>query len=279
MAISTWQTAVHLPHIYISHGELLQHSCLEIEDREEEGLKLVVILSGEVSYQTEFSPQSKLTGPCYHLLRAHQQLNIQHEYGTKTPIQFISLRLPMQENEQFLSEMVDPLFPQMPRLSVCDHQMNHQILKLSQHLLSFDQQDPLTTLLLPVKAMELIAECLKHQSQQQDLVKFSPQVMQQLYEVKHILQRDLQNAPSLKQLAAQVGLNPNKLSWCFQQFFKQSVYEYLTQLRMKLAYELLIGSHMPINEVAYRCGYTDSHFTKVCKRHLGFNPLQLRRQH
>ncbi|EPF74457.1 helix-turn-helix transcriptional regulator [Acinetobacter rudis] len=279
MAISTWQTTRHFPHLHISQGEFSQSSLLEIEDREEEGLKLVVILSGEVSYQTEFSPKLRLTGPCYHLLRADQQLHIQHEYGTKTPIQFISLRLPMDHNAQFLTEMVDPIFPQMPQLRVCDHQVNHQILQLSQSLLTFNLDDPLSNLLMPVKALELIAECLKHQSQPQHKVGLSPQVIQQLYEVKHILQRDLQNAPSLRQLAAQVGLNPNKLSWCFQQFFQQSVYEYLTKLRMKLAYELLIGSHMPVNEVAFRCGYTDSHFTKVCKRHLGFNPLQLRRQH
>lgn len=278
MTISTWQSTLHFPHLQISQGEFAQSSRVEVEDREEEGLKLVVILSGEVTYQTEFSAKSKLTGPCYHLLRADQQLYIQHEYGSKTPIQFISLRLPMDHNAQFLTEMVDPIFPQMPQLRVCDHQVNHQILQLSQHLLSFDQQDPLSKLLVPVKALELVAECLKHQSQQQDKVELSAQVMQQLYEVKHILQRDIQNAPSLRQLAAQVGLNPNKLSWCFQQFFKQSVYAYLTQLRMKLAYELLIGSRLPVNEVAFRCGYTDSHFSKVCKRHLGFNPLQLRRQ-
>lgn len=278
MTISTWQSTLHFPHLQIAQGEFAQSSRVEIEDREDEGLKLVVILSGEVTYQTEFSAKSKLTGPCYHLLRTDQQLYIQHEYGSKTPIQFISLRLPMDHNAQFLTEMVDPIFPQLPQLRVCDHQVNHQILQLSQRLLSFDQQDPLSQLLAPVKALELVAECLKHQSQQQDKVELSAQVVQQLYEVKHILQRDVQNAPSLRQLALQVGLNPNKLSWCFQQFFKQSVYEYLTQLRMKLAYELLIGSRLPVNEVAFRCGYTDSHFSKVCKRHLGFNPLQLRRQ-
>ncbi|MDQ8936691.1 helix-turn-helix domain-containing protein [Acinetobacter rudis] len=279
MTISTWQTAMYFPHLHISQGKLLQNSALETEEQEVEGLKLVVILSGEVSYQTEFSEKAKLVGPCYHLLRANQQLSIQHEYGSCEPIQFISLRLPMDHNAEFLTEMVDPVFPQMPKLHVCDHQVNHQILKLSQYISTFNPQDPLNQLILPVKAVELLTECLKHQAQYQTKVQLSPQVIQQLYEVKHILQQNLQNAPNLKQLAIQVGLNPNKLSWSFQQFFQQSVYEYLTELRMKLAYELLVGTHIPVNEVAFRCGYTDSHFTKVCKRHLGFNPLQLRRQH
>lgn len=277
MDILTWQTKVNFPNLKISQGTLLHDAPLLTEDQEEKGLKLVVILSGEVTYQTEFSSKVKLSGPCYHLLRSNQKTNVQHEYGRKTPIQFISLRLPMDHNVQFLSEIVDPVLPKIKDSHFCNHQVNHKILKISQTILSLKPQNSVNELLVSAKAIELIAECLKHQSNIK-ATDLNAQVIQQLQEVKYILQHNLSNTPNLRQIARTVGLNSNKLSWCFQQFFGQSVHEYLIELRMQYASDLLTNTHIPISEIAFRCGYTDSHFTKVCKLYLGRSPLQIRRQ-
>lgn len=277
MDILTWQTKVNFPNLKISQGTLLHDAPLLTEDQEEKGLKLVVILSGEVTYQTEFSSKVKLSGPCYHLLRSNQKINVQHEYGRKIPIQFISLRLPMDHNVQFLSEIVDPVLPKIKDSHFCNHQVNHKILKISQTILSLKPQNSVNELLVSAKAIELIAECLKHQSNIK-ATDLNAQVIQQLQEVKYILQHNLSNTPNLRQIARTVGLNSNKLSWCFQQFFGQSVHEYLIELRMQYASDLLTNTHIPISEIAFRCGYTDSHFTKVCKLYLGRSPLQIRRQ-
>lgn len=56
--------------------------------------------------------------------------------------------------------------------------------------------------------------------------------------------------------------------------------EYLNNLRMKKASELLISSHMPIKDIAMESGFTDYYyFNNVFKRYFGITPLKYRNNH
>jgi AraC-like DNA-binding protein len=84
--------------------------------------------------------------------------------------------------------------------------------------------------------------------------------------------------PSLKELAAVVGLNPFYLVRVFRKEVGMPPHEYLTQVRVERAKKLLCEG-MPIAEVALETGFVDqSHLTKRFKRLVGFTPKQFAKQ-
>lgn len=65
---------------------------------------------------------------------------------------------------------------------------------------------------------------------------------------------------SLNTVAASVNLSPNHFSTIFSQEIGKTFVEYLTNVRMEKAKEMLRGSSMKTAEIAYAVGYKDAHY-------------------
>ena len=79
-----------------------------------------------------------------------------------------------------------------------------------------------------------------------------------------ILKRDLENPPSLEMLAQQVGCGTFHLSRMFSQQVGQTVPQYLRQLRLERAAQLLREGRHNVTEAATAVGYSSlSHFSKA----------------
>ncbi|MGQ9872393.1 helix-turn-helix transcriptional regulator [Leptodesmis sp.] len=101
--------------------------------------------------------------------------------------------------------------------------------------------------------------------------------LERLYQAQAILRQDLENPPSLLELAKQVGLNDYKLKSGFRQIFGTIVFGYLHQRWMQIAYELLISSDLKVTEVASQVGYTSlSAFSTAFKKFFGISPSRCR---
>ena len=84
---------------------------------------------------------------------------------------------------------------------------------------------------------------------------------------------------SLNDVAAQVNLNPCHFSAVFSQGTGQTFKEYLTEIRIKKAKELLRTTAMRTFEICYQVGYNDPHyFSHVFKKHTGVTPGEFRSQ-
>jgi AraC family transcriptional activator of pyochelin receptor len=104
--------------------------------------------------------------------------------------------------------------------------------------------------------------------------KLRPSDIESIREVKNILERNLENPPSLLSLARQVGVNKSKLSQGFRQIFGTSVFDYLRICRLERARELLESKNMNVTEVAFEVGYAQhSNFTRAFKKYFGINPI------
>ncbi|AOA57830.1 helix-turn-helix transcriptional regulator [Acinetobacter larvae] len=274
-----WQHRLHFSDLSISAGSLAADTTtpLKTEDQETEGLKLVILLRGEICYETAFAPAKQLKGPFCHLLRNDLPLIVQHQYSLRQPMQYVSIRLPLAENQHFFAHSIDPLLQKQRDYLVNDGLVSAEILQLSRQILALDPQHPLDQLQIPAKGLDILYRFLQQQGLKP--TGLSAQLQQQLEVAAQHIQQHIQHPFTLKQLAQYVGLNPNKLSFAFQQYFGCSVYDYLTQQRIAKARCLLAQSHMPISEIAWQCGLSDSHFSKFCKQHLGMKPLQLRSRH
>lgn len=84
---------------------------------------------------------------------------------------------------------------------------------------------------------------------------------------------------SLQQVADSVGLSPNYLSGLFKKEVNANFTEYLTEVRIERAKELLLDTYLKTYEIAESVGYRENaYFCKTFKKVTGKTPGDFRRQ-
>ncbi|MBI3151773.1 MAG: response regulator [Chloroflexi bacterium] len=84
---------------------------------------------------------------------------------------------------------------------------------------------------------------------------------------------------SLNEVAAQANLSASHFSVVFSQETHQTFKEYLTEIRIKKAKELLRMTALRSADIAYQVGYNDPHyFSSVFKKNTGLSPMEFRSQ-
>jgi AraC family transcriptional regulator, transcriptional activator of the genes for pyochelin and ferripyochelin receptors len=130
---------------------------------------------------------------------------------------------------------------------------------------------------LEAKCLELIALKLEQLStaapQAKDPRPLSPDDRDRIYAARKILIDQLDDPPTLLELARQVNLNDYKLKVGFKQVFGTTVFGYLHQHRMETARHLLHSRRLNVKEVAQSVGYANqSRFAAAFRKQFGVNP-------
>lgn len=82
---------------------------------------------------------------------------------------------------------------------------------------------------------------------------------------------------SLNTIAAEVGMSPSYFSSIFSKEMGKTFVEYLTEIRMDRAKELLMCSSMKTSEIGYEVGYKDPHyFSYIFKKKQNCTPKEFR---
>lgn len=82
---------------------------------------------------------------------------------------------------------------------------------------------------------------------------------------------------SLNTIAAEVGMSPSYFSSIFSKEMGKTFVEYLTEIRMDRAKELLMCSSMKTSEIGYEVGYMDPHyFSYIFKKTQNCTPKEFR---
>ncbi|MGC4102350.1 helix-turn-helix transcriptional regulator [Ferruginibacter sp.] len=93
-----------------------------------------------------------------------------------------------------------------------------------------------------------------------------------------IIRRDIGSPIIIKQLARQAGTNECTLKRMFKQIMNISIYQYVLQLRMHKANQLLTNTQYKIKDIAIECGYESfAGFVTTFRRYHGFTPGEARR--
>ncbi|ACT92912.1 helix-turn-helix transcriptional regulator [Dyadobacter fermentans] len=99
---------------------------------------------------------------------------------------------------------------------------------------------------------------------------------EQMQLVKNILDENLGQQWSLKELARRVGTNEFNLKKYFKEVFGETVFGYLHQKRMETAKDELCQPGSSVNDIAQRMGYKHpTHFTAAFKKYHGILPSRL----
>ncbi len=95
---------------------------------------------------------------------------------------------------------------------------------------------------------------------------------------KEYLLKNIESPPSLKQLARISGINEFKLKKGFKELFNQTVYEYLSDVRLEIGKNDLLEKRKTVGQIALELGYSSvQHFSNSFKRKFGISPNQVRR--
>jgi len=101
--------------------------------------------------------------------------------------------------------------------------------------------------------------------------------MEMVQGLKEHLNKTFLEDHSLDNLAREFGVNTSKLMALFKKVFNKSIFEYLSELRMDYARELLQEKDYLVTEVARTLGYKNPHhFSSAFKKRFGFCPSQVR---
>lgn len=98
-----------------------------------------------------------------------------------------------------------------------------------------------------------------------------------IHEVKIYIEENPASTKSIVELAHMVGINQSKLKQGFKELFNNTIFGFITDVRMEKAKHLLLEKEMFVNEVADLVGYKHpQHFAVAFKRKFGFLPRELR---
>lgn len=134
--------------------------------------------------------------------------------------------------------------------------------------------------LLESKVIEILILALERVEEQypQSPLKLYPRDIEALHEVKRLIELEIDEMPSLTELASKVAINEFKLKNGFRFLFGISPYKYHVQLKMEKAKQLLLDTNKSIVEIAYMLGYQyDNNFSIEFKKHFGYQPGYFRK--
>jgi two-component system response regulator YesN len=97
-------------------------------------------------------------------------------------------------------------------------------------------------------------------------------------EAKQFIRNNYQNRIEISEIAQIVYLSPTYLGLLFKKQTGQTFHEYLIDVRMEKAKELLIGFKLNIKEISHLTGYRDvKYFSKLFQKHVGLKPTEYRK--
>lgn len=195
------------------------------------------------------------------------------------------------EPQEFFSNFIEEELEQIPislrqalmggKVQPYYHQgkITGQMRRLLYQILQCPHQGLMKRMYLESKAVELITLHFQ-QFQEQEVHDCSSTAnslsdIDKIYQAEEILLGNLENPPSLMELARQVGLNDFKLKRGFRQVFGTSAFKYLHDYRLEKARQLLVSGEMKVEEVAFRVGFDSrSYFALAFRKKFGLNPKQ-----
>jgi len=97
-------------------------------------------------------------------------------------------------------------------------------------------------------------------------------------DVIRYLEENINRNPSIEEISAKFGLNPNTLMKLFKQETTESIVNYLTKLKVKEAMRLIAESSKNFTEISEELGFSSvGYFSRVFKKISGYTPTEFSR--
>lgn len=247
------------------------HFCGQGEFRHE-------LCDGEIGYQLNPLNGSISANPrdCYQLLSFPPNVNIVH-----TNVQILRSRYleKVDCDLESMHEKLEDVFRDVEGKHTFLHEINYSIptSECIRHIAGNGYESLVRSSFAEAKTLELLALQLKQFDDDLDpdtrYVTLKRYDLDRILKAKEILVSDLQNAPTIQDLARQSGINQQKLKRGFKQVFGSTINQYLRDVRLETAKFLIMDGKSSIQDIAERVGYTNqSHFARRFREKYGMLP-------
>jgi AraC-like DNA-binding protein len=174
---------------------------------------------------------------------------------------------------------LQPLFqPDNWQFCLCDRRPSIQMLTIVQQILTCPYQGIAKQMYLQGKVLELFALQIDLlQSNQGNLPSYrlDRKTIDCVYQAQDILRANLENPPSMVELAQQVGISDRTLRRGFREIFGTTVVGYLCDQRLEVAERMLRQKKDSVAAVANDVGYASAtRFAAAFKRKFGITPRE-----
>ncbi|TPN86051.1 helix-turn-helix domain-containing protein [Aquimarina algicola] len=174
--------------------------------------------------------------------------------------------------EKFLHQLVHPK----------DHYVEGPVFNMSPEMFQIVEQFFSNTYQSEIKMLfykSHMTALLSHyfgQLAKQQNTKLNTSQLQKINLAQEILVSNLDNPPSLTELAHRIGTNTNKLKIEFKAQFGVPVFKYLQNKRLTKAYNLIKNEQKTIQEAAWAVGYDSlGSFSNAFEKKFGYRPSQV----
>ncbi|WP_414896758.1 helix-turn-helix domain-containing protein [Rhodovulum sp. YEN HP10] len=272
------QTFRRLSDIDLAHGTLRPAADAGWEtERLHQGLKVILLQSGEIHCKLPAQRQFRFDVPCLCLIWNREPHEGLQRFVPGTEIRHIQVALPPDTfsgrdiPDQLQQPGNGPGLQSLPP--------SPGILSLANRLRHCDLTGPERSLFLCSQALEFAASALcilQERVGPPGLPRRQRHEDAAVQRAAELLEQELAAPPGLAEMALRVGLNRRKLSSGFQRMFGQSFSEYIAALRLDRAYQMLETGNLQVAQVAYNVGYTPAHLSVAFRKRFGISPKEMR---
>ncbi|MBE9586624.1 helix-turn-helix transcriptional regulator [Mucilaginibacter sp. JRF] len=168
---------------------------------------------------------------------------------------------------------------QMFTLVEKDSSLSNKINILLEYLTSNDHAPNLKRAISEEKVLEIMAMKLHFNLNVADksaAFKLTREDIAKLYQARQLVESNIKTPFSILALSKKIGLNDFKLKKGFKEYFGNTVFGYLNNIRMETAYKLL-SNGKSVTEVATTVGYKNPHhFAAAFKKSYQVSPSKIR---
>jgi len=152
--------------------------------------------------------------------------------------------------------------------------------QIIQQIIHCQYKDDLKDLFLLSKSIELLVRtCEAHNTLASNKSRFihSKLDKEKIIDVKELINTNLESPPSISEIAKIVGLNEYKLKGGFKEIFGMTIFGYVREERLSLAYQYLVDTEKSIASISDQLGYSSpQHFSNAFKKKFQETPLSER---
>lgn len=184
------------------------------------------------------------------------------------------------ERERFqeLTQQLETAHLICPGQKICSHVFptTSEIRLVLQQLMDCPPERKLYKLYLEGKALELLSLFCQEAAGKQGDKGISREDARCLQQARELIDKNFLHPLTLSQIARQCFLSETKLKQGFKACFNCTVYDYIVEKRMELAYRLLQKGRYKVKDVAWMVGYSNtSHFIEAFRKRYGVTPGEL----
>ncbi|MEE1976504.1 AraC family transcriptional regulator [Maribacter cobaltidurans] len=216
------------------------------------------------------------------------------EFGIPMGIEFQCCYLILEPNKLASSDSISMTRLQSDLLDVFEPFLNKdksfrffggisaKISEFATILIENERTDVVGRLLAEGALMNMLASQIEAHDREKNTDKIAPQVgkaeLSRMTGLGDLVRGNIGNRPSIKELAKKVGVSRNKLQAGVKYLYGCTVNQFVNNIRLEVARELIHNTEMNQSEICYHIGFSSrSHFSKIFEERFGKVPSEYKK--